>query len=423
MSSEQVSRRGVVKALLGAGVSGVACAIAPALAADGHVRSGSHGSGGAALPVLRPADDWTRVLRQTPQLQLEPGATYVLERTVELPDGCVIEGNGATVTVAGDAIGAFGISGRRDVRIRNLVLLGRAQDPIGSTAAFGHVALRIARSSNVRVENCDFSHWRGAGIVLTGSVDDDYFDYRNKIVGNAFHHCYFGVSIADRAEFGQLLGNSFSSCRLAIWNSAGNWTIADNVSVGCHGAYYAIAQTSPYGELAADNWCHGTLVGNTFNHCNAGVGSLHGGNVRGEKPSARGQIFDDSPVHSFGYGPGNGGNMDRAEGFAARTASAAQAPGHYWSANAAFPVGGALRDPGRGVVVEGVLPPTFTGNTLWYSDVHARDLLGTRWLLSGCVLSNLTVTCQGSVPVELAGTQANGADSLPRRVGNVKLLF
>jgi choice-of-anchor B domain-containing protein len=54
--------------------------------------------------------------------------------------------------------------------------------------------------------------------------------------------------------------------------------------------------------------------------------SVGGRNVRGEKSAARGQFFDDSPAHSRSYGPRSGGKMDRAEGFAARTASAAHAP-------------------------------------------------------------------------------------------------
>ncbi|HEX7341363.1 MAG TPA: right-handed parallel beta-helix repeat-containing protein [Rhodanobacteraceae bacterium] len=320
------------------------------------------------LPVLAAGDDWQRVLRDTPRVQLEPGATYTLGKSVELPDGCLIAGNGATITVAHDTLAAFAITQRHDVRIRDVTFRGHAGDPAGTPPSFAHVALRIARSTNVRVEDCDFSFWRGAAITLNGSVHDDYFAYRNRFIGNAFHHCYFGISIADRAEYGQLVANSFDGCRLAIWNSAGNWTIADNLIVACHGGYYAIAQTSPYGHQSHDNWCHGTLVGNTFNHCNTN---------------------------------------DQQN----------------WAAQAAFAIGGVTRDPGRGVVVEGLLPPTFTGNTLWYSDIHARDLAGTRWLLSGCVLSNLTVHCHGNVPIELAGTQANGIDNLPQLTGNVRALF
>lgn len=320
------------------------------------------------LPVLRPGDDWARTLSRTPQVQLEPGATYVLRHTVQLPSGAMIVGNGATVTVANDSLTAFTVSGATGVTVDGVRLLGRGADPINTEPVFDHVAIRITRSTDVRVVDCDFSFWRGAGVILTGAASDPYFEYRCKIAGNAFYRCYFGVSIADRAEYGILQGNSFATCRLAIWNSSGNWTINDNNVVLCHGAYYSIAATSPYGALASDNWNHGSVVGNTFNHSTSG---------------ATGQ----------------------------------------WTKGAEFPVAGASRDPGSGIVVEQVLPPTFTGNTLWYSDVTAVDLAGTRWLISGTTLSNLTVRCSGSVPVHLVGTQANGAQNLPALVGNVRDLL
>lgn len=44
-----------------------------------------------------------------------------------------------------------------------------------------------------------------------------------------------------------------------------------------------------------------------------------------------------------------------------------------WSGNTGFPLGGGSQDPGPGVVVNGVLPPTFSGNTLWHTDVTATD--------------------------------------------------
>ncbi|MEV5307837.1 MULTISPECIES: hypothetical protein [Streptomyces] len=53
----------------------------------------------------------------------------------------------------------------------------------------------------------------------------------------------------------------------------------------------------------------------------------------------------------------------------------------------------------------------------------AAGLRGTRWVLSGSTLSNLTVNCAGEVPVLLAGTQSNGTANAPALVGNVKDVF
>ncbi|WP_326695387.1 right-handed parallel beta-helix repeat-containing protein [Streptomyces sp. NBC_01766] len=345
------------RALAAVAAAGTVTALAPATPA-------SAATAATGLPVLAVGADWASVLAATPQVQLVPGATYTLSATVELPDGCRIVGNGATVTVTGDTIGALKATGRSNITLTGITFLGRTADPLGSAASFGHVGLRLDRCTNTRVLDCDFTHWRGAGIAVTGSASDDYFAYRSKLRGNTFDRCYFGVSIADRCEYSVLSDNTFTYCRLAIWNSSGNWTINDNSVMGCYGAYYSFARTSPYGSLTSDNWNHGALSGNTFNHSNGGAKAL-------------------------------------------------------WSANAAFPVGGSALDPGSGIVVNGLLPPTFTGNTLWYTDIRATDLAGTGWLLSGCTLSNLTVTCTGTAPVRVVGTQCNGAADAPVFSGRV----
>ena len=356
------SRRGVIAAGLGAVLAGGAASFAGAPPA---VAQGAAAEGG--LPVVRPGDDWAEVLARTPRVQLEPGTVYTLGATVSLPSGCLVVGNGATVTVADVGLTAFEITRRTDVTLTGVRLVGRAADPAGSAPVFAHVGVRVTRSSDVRVTGCDFVSWRGAGVVVTGSVSDAYMEYRTQVAGNTFHRCYFGLSLTDRAEYGSCRGNTFTGCRLAIWASSGNWNVADNVVVSCDGAYYAIAATSPYGALASDNWNHGSVVGNTFNHASAG--------------------------------------------------------GDGWGSHLAFPLGGSPRDPGSGVVVEGLLPPTFAGNTLWYTDITASHLAGTRWLLSGCTMSNLTIRQSGTVPVHLVGTQANGEQNLPRTVGEVKDLL
>lgn len=318
----------------------------------------------ASLPVLGPDDDFAAVLAAHAQVELVPAASYVLPGPVEVPDGCVIVGNGARVTVAGQA-GALRISGRRDVTIRDVRFVGQSTDPLGTDQVVDHVGVRITRSTNVRIVDCDFENWRGAGVVATGAAPDDYFGYRIKLRGNSFVRCYFGVSTTDRSEYSVLSDCSFTYCRLAIWNSSGNWEINNNDIVGCYGAYYSCNQTSPYGAATSDNWGHGSFVGNTANHSNGGAKAL-------------------------------------------------------WSTGTAFPIGGVPSDPGHGVVVSGVLPPTFTGNTLWYTDVTGNNLAGTRWLLSGCTLSNLTVTATGSAGIRIVGLQSN---TTPTLTGNVKDLL
>ncbi|MFI6874828.1 right-handed parallel beta-helix repeat-containing protein [Streptomyces sp. NPDC050400] len=321
--------------------------------------------GASGLPVLAVDADWQQVLSSTSRIQLVPGATYTLSAPVDLPDDCLIVGNGATVTVSGASVSAFRVSRKRRVTVTGVHFRGQEADPVGTTMAAGHVAVTLTRSSDVRITNCDFSHWRGAGVVVSGSASDDYFAARTQLRGNTFDRCYFGVSAADRSEYSLLSDNVFTYCRLAVWNSSGNWSVHGNTVVGCYGAYYSLAATSPYGNQTSDNWNHGAVTGNTFNHSNGGT------QVR-------------------------------------------------WAANAAFPLGGSAVDPGAGIVVSGLLPPTFSGNTLWYTDVTAAALQGSGWLLSGCALSDLTVSCSGSVPIHLLGHQGNHPPVLS---GNVRDLL
>ncbi|WP_119724700.1 hypothetical protein [Brachybacterium endophyticum] len=256
-------------ALAGAGALVLASA-GPAGAEDRQT------DGGSALPVLHPDEDWSRMLARSPRVQLVPGAVYTLAAPVHLPDGARIQGNGAVLTTADTTSGALVVDGARDVTISDVRCLGEgagSADPgrIDVPFARDHVAVRIDRSSNVRVLDCDLIGWRGAGIVLTGSTEDDYFSYGNHIAGCRFARCYLGLSAADRAEFSQLERCFFTACRLAVWQSAGNWTLSGCIMVGCHGSYYSIAASSPYGEADSDNWNHGTLVGCTMNHANSGA--------------------------------------------------------------------------------------------------------------------------------------------------------
>ena len=353
-------RRSILRGVGAIGGTALAVAIpaSAALAEDGRTKT-------FGLPLVTPDQDFGAALAANRQVQLVPGAVYTLSSTVELPDGCFIAGNGATVSVSSTAVGALRASGRRDVTIRDVRFLGQGDSPLNTAPEFDHVAVRVVRSTNVRILDCDFENWRGCGTAVSGAGADDYFAYRVKVLGCAFTRCYFALSAADRSEYSMAVSNSFTYCRLAVWNSSGNWVVNDNDIVGCHGAYYATNKTSPYGSATSDNWAHGSFTGNTANHSNGGAKEL-------------------------------------------------------WSAGAAFPVGGVEQDLGRGIVVDGVLPPTFSGNTLWYTDIRGSNLAGTRWLLSGCVLSNLTVTGSGGAPLVLVGSQSNAGGSAPTLVGNAK---
>ncbi|MGP9842915.1 right-handed parallel beta-helix repeat-containing protein [Brachybacterium sp. 107] len=355
--------RGALLTGLGAAGLGLAAALTPSAAVAGPPDPRRTDSS-ETLPVLAADADWAEVLATTPQIQLDPAQRYVLDAPVELPSGTVIEGHGATVSVSSTGHGAFVIDQAENVTIRGVRLLGTESPALDVPLVVEHTAIRARRARNLRVIDCDLIGWQGAGIAATGDAADDYFSYGLQITGNRVEDCYLGISTADRCEYSVLAANVFTTCRLAIWNSAGNWNLTGNVIVGCYGAYYSIAATSAFGDHATDNWNHGSVTGCTMNHANGG-----------------------SP--------------------------------RRWTAELAFPIGDTVRDPGPGVVLEGVLPPTFTGNTLWYTDVTARDLPASVWTLTGCTLSDLRITQDGGAPVRLVGHQSHaGEEHAPVLVGD-----
>lgn len=358
--------------LLGAGIAGLAslgaAVSAPhASAANNTTPPGIAKKLAESVPVFRPGDSWTDALATSPAIQLMANASYVIDVTVDLPDGAFILGNGATITVASPDMTAFTATAKTGVTIRDVHFLGQAANPLNAAPNFAHVAIRLSRCVDFRILDNSFDYWLGAGVAVSGNGADDYFSYRGHVHGNNFNRCYFGVSFTDRGEYSQLSNNIFTSNRLAIWNSCGNLSVVGNTVVDCYGAYYAFATTSPYGAQTSDNWNHGSVASNTFNHSN-----------------------------------GSGGVR--------------------WSTNTAFPIGGVATDPGTGIVISGLLPPTFTANTLWYTNIKAINHAANQWLLTGCALSNLSISCTGANPVKILGYQSNGAANAPHLSGNVSHL-
>jgi hypothetical protein len=207
------------------------------------------------------------------------------------------------------------------------------------------------------IDGCSFKNWLGAGIVSQGATTGiSYYNYRTIISNNRFDQCFFGISIADRSEYGIFSNNVLTSCRVGTWQSSGNWNITGNSYVTCRAPYLSYAKTSPFGALSSDNWNHGSVVGNIMNHANSG----------GNTP---------------------------------------------WGA-ASFPIGGVSSDP-SGVVINGVLPPTFCGNTLYYTNLNLSGVTATStqtpWQITGCVFSQMTITASSPGVVALVGCskQAN----------------
>lgn len=287
---------------------------------------------------------------------LQAGRTYTFSNVV-LPSNTTILGNGAFVIPGSTTNKCFLLTDVTNITLRDIYFKGQTAAAAGGALNTAHVAVHIQRSQNVIINGCSFINWLGAGIVSQGATTGiSYYNYRMIISNNKFDQCFFGISLADRSEYCMFSNNILSSCRVGTWHSSGNWNINGNTYVTCRAPYLSYAKTSPFGSLSSDNWNHGSFVGNIMNHSNSGGNSA-------------------------------------------------------WGA-ASFAIGGTASDP-TGVVINGVLPPTFTGNTLYYTNLDfsgvALAVASTPWQITGCVLSQMTVSSDSPGAIALVGCskQAN----------------
>lgn len=287
---------------------------------------------------------------------LQANQTYSFSNII-LPSNTTIIGNGAFVTPGSLSNKCFLLTDVTNIVLRDIYFLGQSTPAKGSALNTSHVAVQIQRSQDVTIQGCSFVNWLGAGIVSQGSTSGiSYYNYRVIITGNKFDQCFFGISIADRSEYSNFSNNILSSCRVGTWHSSGNWNLIGNTYVTCRAPYLSYAKTSPFGLLSSDNWNHGSFIGNIANHSNSG------------------------------------GNSS-------------------WGA-ASFLIGGVSSDP-TGIVISGVLPPTFSGNTLYYTNLDFSGVTATStstaWQITGCVFSQMTITATTPGTITLVGCskQAN----------------
>lgn len=287
---------------------------------------------------------------------LQSGSIYTFSN-IALPSNTFISGNGAIVTPGQSHQNCFTLTDVKNVSLRDIHFRGQTAGAAGGALNTSHIAVQIIKSQDVLIHGCSFKNWLGAGIVSRGSTSGvSYFNYRLIISNNTFDQCFFGISIADRSEYSIFSNNILTSCRVGTWHSSGNWNINGNTYVTCRAPYLSFGNTSPFGTYSSDNWNHGSFTANILNHSNSG----------GDTP---------------------------------------------WGA-ISFPIGGVASDP-TGVVISGVLPPTFTGNTLYYTNLDFTGVTATStsspWQITGCVFSQMTISASQSGVIALVGCskQAN----------------
>lgn len=273
---------------------------------------------------------------------LDPNQEYEFSNIV-IPSGVTIIGNGSTVRAATADAPVFRISQNvHQIYIQGINFDGNLKGtPYGRDVVKTHIGIEVYKASYVTIENCGFEDFLGAGISMFNH-NGNKLAVDLRVSGCRFSRCQYGWIAWYNCEYGILSDNHFTNCRVGMWNCSGNWLVSGNVAVDCRAAYISTPKPNEIAFSTGGNFAHGTITGNTMNHSN------------------------DSPWPAT--------------------------PLKFGNATRAF----------QGVVFDSVLPVTFTGNSMWYTDFSAENLLD-EFYLTGCTLSNCLVTASGKHAMHLTG--------------------
>ncbi|MCP4955186.1 MAG: hypothetical protein GY919_06130 [Photobacterium aquimaris] len=274
-------------------------------------------------------------------LILNPEVIYQWSN-ISLPSGTSIIGNGATIKTTSLNFPIIKIDEHStNIIIKDIRFDGDVSTPINMPVQATHIGIEVYKASNITIEGCDFKNFLGTGIS-TFNYTGQKMSSAIQVRGCRFIACQYGFTAWYNCEYGILEGCHFTECRAAIFICSGNWLVTGNIVVKCRASYIATNLANEIAFSTGGNFSHGNVSNNTFNHSN------------------------DSP----------------------------------W---AATPLqAGTTFENIAGIYFKNVLPVTFTGNALWYTDINISNIEDD-FYFTGCTLSNNTIKVVGTSKVYLSG--------------------
>lgn len=302
--------------------------------------------------VLKEADNLQTILDSGKTfIALNPSYGYSFNG-ITVPTETKIIGNGATITSPDTTNPVFDLTGCDDFSVQGVCFVGSTGSPDNAAMVATDSAISIIGTKKLRITDCTFENFLGAAINDKGYAGGAVEKLINHTISNnKIYRCYFGITLWKEAEYNVILGNRIAYCRVGIWNSAGNNNITGNTIVRCRAAYVSTDDINDIIVDAGTNRDHGNVVGNIFNHCKADQTDV------GWKTAN--YLINSVDYHSV------------------------------W-------VDGA----------NGTIPPNFVGNTLYYTDILYTGATASTmpfWIISGCVLSNMTISCDAIEKLSIIG--------------------
>nr|WRQ19842.1 MAG: IX protein [unidentified adenovirus] len=187
-----------------------------------------------------------------------------------------------------------------------------------SAAFLNRSAIWCTNAWKSSIINCTFSNFNGTAIwyrdnTLASTVG---FQQEHLLLGCKFLKCRIGVSNSGRSEYSLANSNTFYDCCVCFNVIGGNWRRTANQIKYSKCAYLHVEAGMWYEGSNKQNAAHGSFTSNTLNHCDDGC-----------KWPAVFTLADGRPI----------GRLS----------------GMYFDSSVSY-------------------PPTFTGNTLWYSGIELR---------------------------------------------------
>lgn len=301
-------------------------------------------------------------------IQLNPSYSYSMNN-ISIPSGVAIIGNGATITSPSTDYPVFTIeSSTTDVFIKDVNFVGATSSPNNAAMVSTDCAIYIDGAKRIKIKNNYIKNFLGAAIVCKGygTAGQTAKDINNYVTENTIITCYMAILSYYYHEYSSFLNNNISWCRLGIWSQSGNNDWNGNFVTKCRAAFVSSDDTNSIVDDAGGNRQHGTVTGNTFNHC------------RSDQTTAWNS--SNYTVNSVDY---------------------------------------------QGIWIDGAnttYPPTYSANTQYYTDltyINSASSGISRWNLTGCLFSNCTISSDvnGSlaapgctVQASVTGTNCDGLD-------------
>lgn len=286
---------------------------------------------------------------------LIPGATYHWHN-VKISRPITIYGRGATVKLSGSVgpiievttgltvkpsdcpVTIYDVIFDGDVTVNRTVAMNDSFIP--------HSAIWFTNAWKSSIINCSFFNFNGTALWYRDDALYTFWSQQHMVLGCKFQLCRICISNSGRSEYSLANSNSFFDCCVCFNVVGGNWRRSGNNISTCKCAYLHVEAGMWYEGSNKLNTAHGAFTDNTLNHCDQG--SLW--------PAA--------------WALADGRQITRISGM-------------YFDSSVSC-------------------PPTFTGNTLWYSSIELRGfaLIGSMqtFCFTGCTfMGNPVNTAQSRI--------------------------